>query len=183
MLFRIFLTGPLIEISKNDVRKYDKYSKIPENKEGLNKLLKFREEKELLKKATKEEKEQKQKNIVKIKRVKSISSFVRSRTSVNIVLDRDNHTCQINSSHITFKNGTTGNQYVEVHHLIPMKCQDKYDFDLDLPYNMFSLCPMCHAGIHFGNKEVIKTIVTQLYNLRVNTLPLRLDQILELYYK
>ncbi|MGL5797305.1 MAG: HNH endonuclease [Cetobacterium sp.] len=115
--------------------------------------------------------------------IKKINIPQRDRSNVEFVLKRENYTCQNNRSHKTYRSGTTGQQLMHVHHLIPMKYQYLFDFSLDVPDNMFSLCPNCHDGIHHGDKSVIKEILTKLYNQRGYKLPLKLEHILELYYK
>ena len=48
----------------------------------------------------------------------------------------------------TFKNKSTGLQYVEGHHLIPLSCQKSFNYSLDVEENVVALCPMCHSKLH-----------------------------------
>lgn len=190
----------LLGLSKNDVRKYDKFGRIPKNEQGLNDLLEFRQAKTELKKevgehALLEGKMQHNEGIEKlkeitiknkprmIKSIRTVGTFTRDRANVEFVLQREKFTCQHDRSHKTFTSGSTKKQYMEVHHLIPMKYQESFNFDLDTPDNMFSLCPTCHMAIHHGDRETIRQIARELYNQRGYKLSLTLEQILKLYYK
>lgn len=43
--------------------------------------------------------------------------------------------------------------YVEVHHLIPLKYQRQYTCNLDRTDNLVVLCPNCHNALHYGSEE------------------------------
>ncbi len=93
-------------------------------------------------------------------------------------LSRANFKCEIDPNHITFTSKSGMNNYVEAHHLIPMKYQEHQDFlidndiyiNLDQLENIVSLCPVCHAKIHFGIKDEVKEMLMFLYEKRVNSL-------------
>lgn len=80
-----------------------------------------------------------------------------------------NYNCQINSSHITFKN-IQNNNYVEIHHIIPISLQKHYwsslSINIDCLENVIALCPNCHRSIHLGNSNTKKQILKNVYNLK-----------------
>lgn len=77
--------------------------------------------------------------------------------------------CSVDGAHITFikKDGTP---YMEVHHLIPLEQQGKFEYKLDTKANLVPLCPLCHKLIHYGRMEDKKPILTRLYNERKEAL-------------
>lgn len=80
------------------------------------------------------------------------------RLSKTILL-KNNFKCCVDSDHRTFI--TSDNHlYAEAHHLVPMKFQKDFQLiNLDRIENIFSLCPICHNAIHYGNEiEKIKRI-------------------------
>lgn len=75
--------------------------------------------------------------------------------------------CEIDAEHKTFTNVTGLHEYVECHHLIPMKAQvDFPDLWLDDLFNLVSLCPTCHARIHYGNREAKEYVFWKIYEQR-----------------
>lgn len=81
-----------------------------------------------------------------------------------------NFLCEISNSHSLFKSRTTHQNYVEGHHLIPLKQWDNFPFSLDVEANIVALCPHCHRLLHYGDKEEIKPILEQLFIQRKNLL-------------
>ncbi|MGY3314658.1 5-methylcytosine-specific restriction protein A [Peribacillus simplex] len=74
--------------------------------------------------------------------------------------------CEYDASHLTFVNDTTGKNYVEGHHLIPLSIQDEFNYSLDVPQNIVSLCPNCHRKIHKASKSQKKAMIEKLYRSR-----------------
>lgn len=77
-------------------------------------------------------------------------------------------------------------QYVEAHHLIPMKYQNMFEQSLDIPENIVALCPNCHRAIHYGKLEYKNKIIEKLYNkrqkmLEENSIKITLEQLYEMY--
>ncbi len=72
--------------------------------------------------------------------------------------------CEYNNEHVTFlrKDGKT--PYTEAHHLIPMSAQDDFEFSLDTPSNIISLCSNCHNLVHYGINY--GEIINKIYELR-----------------
>lgn len=86
------------------------------------------------------------------------SSIIRSQ-----VLEAVNYCCEINNEHITFTSKSTLHSYMEGHHIIPMKLQDKFDVSLDVYANVVSLCPTCHRLLHYGIDSDKRIVLKKLY--------------------
>lgn len=60
--------------------------------------------------------------------------------------------CEINPFHQTFISESTNNNFVEAHHLVPVRPQIQEEFGdtiaLDHESNIVSLCPNCHRLLH-----------------------------------
>ena len=73
-------------------------------------------------------------------------------------------------THHTFTAKKTGENYVEAHHLIPLRFQGEFGSSLDIPENIVSLCPNCHKLVHYGDFDDKKTILSELFKKRKNKL-------------
>jgi predicted HNH restriction endonuclease len=60
-----------------------------------------------------------------------------------------------------------GRPFMEVHHLVPMKFQEEFTVELDVPENIVSLCPNCHRIIHHAIDLQRKVLLRQLYGARI----------------
>ena len=58
--------------------------------------------------------------------------------------------CEIDRAHPSFIRKRNNQNYVEPHHLVPMKYSDEFDVSLDVEENIVSLCSNCHKEIHYG---------------------------------
>ena len=56
--------------------------------------------------------------------------------------------CEYDDTHMYFTAKTTGENYVEAHHLVPMEFQNQFEKSLDVEANIISLCPLCHKKVH-----------------------------------
>lgn len=99
-----------------------------------------------------------------------------------------NFQCEINKNHNTFISNTTLKNYVEAHHLIPMKYyhSDKFKYSIDNEANIVVLCPTCHRKLHFGQPEDKKELIRIMYATKIKKLEkaniyIKLDKLLELY--
>jgi len=81
-----------------------------------------------------------------------------------------NFSCEYDNKHRHFISKFNQKNYVEAHHLIPMKYQDKFNCSLDIHANIVSLCLVCHKKIHFGLFEDKKEILNKLFNIRIERL-------------
>lgn len=73
-----------------------------------------------------------------------------------------------------FISSVTGENYVEAHHLVPIKYSDLFDgINIDVEENIISLCVVCHKKLHHGNLDDIIPIITKLYNERNEALKIK----------
>ncbi|PEF35333.1 hypothetical protein CON84_23475 [Bacillus sp. AFS094228] len=87
------------------------------------------------------------------------------RYASEAVADED-YLCEFDNQHKHFISKFNHRNYVEAHHLIPMKYQDQFDCSLDIHANIVSICLVCHKKIHFGLFEDKKEILDELFNSR-----------------
>lgn len=103
----------------------------------------------------------------------------RSSIIKNQVIESSNYECEIDISHQTFLAKRTGKQYMEGHHLIPMKKQDAFECSLDVYANIVCLCPICHRLLHYGvdvNKQKLLNIMYATRNERLANSGIRLSK-------
>ncbi len=81
-----------------------------------------------------------------------------------------NYQCEINHNHSTFIAKSTGHQYMEGHHAIPMNKQGRFDKSLDVYANIVCLCPVCHRLLHYGIEIEKRTLLQQIYDGRAERL-------------
>ena len=96
-----------------------------------------------------------------------------SKTGKKLVIDNSlakyckeqaQYTCEANSGHISFLSKVTGQNFVEVHHLIPLKAQLEFKNALDNIANIVSLCPNCHRLLHHAPDSEKRTPLKALLN-------------------
>ena len=87
------------------------------------------------------------------------------KKSADALLSAGYH-CEIDSRHKSFTSSQTGENYVEAHHLIPLKQQEHYSFSLDVRANIVSLCPNCHRLVHHAKSEEREQLLVELLNRR-----------------
>ncbi len=89
------------------------------------------------------------------------------------VLKENDYVCEIEKltgeKHKTF-NTTRGIQYMEGHHLIPMKAQKDFNENIDRSNNICCLCPNCHRAIHYGSIEEKSKRLKLLYYKKIKNL-------------
>lgn len=112
----------------------------------------------------------KKKNIIAKKQQRTANNYIRDPQVAAYVKQQAEYKCEFNKEHKTFISDISGKQYVEAHHLIPMKYQDQFEYSLDIPENIVTLCPNCHRAIHHGTKDYKKKIISALFNKRKNIL-------------
>ena len=105
-------------------------------------------------------------------------------------LQNANYMCELDGNHTTFTSNSSGRNYVEAHHLIPVsKAQEiwnTYSKNIDCVENIISLCPNCHRKIHLAIWEEKQGLIEHLYELKYNQLnsvgiSITLDQLKEYY--
>lgn len=105
--------------------------------------------------------------IKKNKKVKTtLNRYVGDPKITKRALLNASYKCEYDPSHITFINEITGKNYVEGHHLIPLSAQDQFDYSIDVPENIVSLCPNCHRKIHKASKLQKKEMIYKLFTIR-----------------
>lgn len=92
----------------------------------------------------------------------------------------------LNNCHY-FKSKADGNNYLEVHHLVPREHACDFDDTIEFLGNYVPLCPSCHRQLHHGTDETRKQLLTFLYNsrkeeLEKNNIHITLKDLLK-YYK
>lgn len=85
-------------------------------------------------------------------------------------IQKAHHTCQFDSEHKTFRAGSTGSDYVEVHHLVPVAASAEFENSLDVSANLVVLCPLCHRAIHYGDRETKRKLLDHFFADRENRL-------------
>lgn len=81
-----------------------------------------------------------------------------------------NYLCEVDNEHKYFVSRFNHQNYVEAHHLIPMKYQDQFNYSLDVHANIVSICLVCHKKLHYGLFEDKRDILRMLFNSRVERL-------------
>jgi len=94
--------------------------------------------------------------------------------------------CEFDHNHITFISDITSQNFVEAHHLVPLRLQSLFDVSLDVPGNIVSLCPNCHRRIHHSTFVQKKEIIKKLYQNKKEKMEkfgieITLEQLYELY--
>ena len=110
----------------------------------------------------------------------------RDRTVVDRSIAFSNNKCEYDDRHEYFISNKNKKNYVEGHHLIPMKYQDNFEYSLDVEANVVSLCVVCHKILHLGIMEEKIKILNKLYELRkdvlsISGLDISLEELINLY--
>ncbi len=92
--------------------------------------------------------------------------FQRNNSLALQALENANYECEYNPNHTTFISPITQKNFMEAHHLIPLAFQKNHMHSLDNIGNIYSLCPICHRGIHYGDSQTKKIILEKLYYSR-----------------
>lgn len=103
-----------------------------------------------------------------------------------MALIKANFICETDEHHMSFISKTTGENFVEAHHLIPMKHQAAFHFSLDVIENVVALCPNCHRLLHHANLQDKRPILKKLLEnkkmgLAARELDIELDDLLKYY--
>ncbi|RKJ73034.1 hypothetical protein D7X33_20925 [Butyricicoccus sp. 1XD8-22] len=89
--------------------------------------------------------------------------YLRDPAVARRALIRAGHRCEINTTHTSFLRKNSSHLYMEPHHLIPMSMTDYFGVSLDREQNIFSLCSNCHNQIHYGTKEDVQRLISELF--------------------
>ena len=96
----------------------------------------------------------------------SSTQWRRNQIIITQVIEGAQYQCEHDPAHMTFIARSTGQAYMEGHHLIPMKYQSQFDCGIDVYANVICLCPTCHRMLHFGRDTERCHAVEQLFDLR-----------------
>lgn len=91
------------------------------------------------------------------------NSWARSGIIKKQAIEAANYSCEINIEHQTFTSKSTGKQYMEGHHAIPMNKQGLFDKSLDVYANIVCLCPLCHRLLHYGIAAEKNNLLNKIY--------------------
>ena len=84
-----------------------------------------------------------------------------------IAIQNAYYCCENEPLHETFVSAKTHKNFMEAHHLVPVKYQQqiwqKYNINVDCTENIVSLCPTCHRAFHNGTKEVKTKLTENIY--------------------
>lgn len=93
--------------------------------------------------------------------------WVRNPLLARKALAAANFSCELKPNWPSFKVSSTGNWFVEAHHLIPLSRQSLFgDVNLDTVENICVLNPTCHRMIHFAGLETIEQDLLKLIQKR-----------------
>lgn len=117
----------------------------------------------------------------------NFSAWQRDPAISSMALMNASHICEVNPEHRTFISAKSGKQFVEAHHFIPIQFQDDFEFSLDVPENILSLCPNCHRAFHNSEIDTRIELIHVFYNKRAEKLRERnlfvSEETLKVYYK
>lgn len=97
------------------------------------------------------------------KQTSSVEKWKRSTIIMIQSIESAGYQCEVNPEHSTFTARSTGRPYMEGHHALPMKYQDKFSKSLDVYANIVCLCPICHRLLHYGVEEEKVNVVNKIY--------------------
>lgn len=105
---------------------------------------------------------------------KLVASTATSRKRSSIIkiqaIESAGYQCEFNGLHTTFIAKSSGHPYMEGHHAIPMKYQEKFGHSLDVYANIVCLCPICHRLLHYGVDEQKQMVANKIYYDRADRL-------------
>lgn len=82
------------------------------------------------------------------------------------VMELADYLCEIDNTHKTFIAEKNKKPYMEGHHIIHMRLQEKFSSSLDVYANIICLCPICHRLLHYGLKTQKTVILNEIYEAR-----------------
>lgn len=77
-----------------------------------------------------------------------------------------NFICENDNCHKTFTSSKSGEQFMEAHHLIPMKYQYDFSYSIDVPENIICLCPNCHRAFHHSNIDYKAQLIEKFLDIK-----------------
>ncbi len=121
-----------------------------------------------------------------VRKKQNENCYPRSPYIAKTALQQANFKCELDENHTTFISRFSEQNFTEAHHLIPILFHEEFNYDLDVPANIVSLCPNCHRLIHYGCQDDILNALAVLYKKRKERLKkvqltITLDELQYLY--
>jgi 5-methylcytosine-specific restriction protein A len=91
------------------------------------------------------------------------SSWLRDPDMAFTAIYSANFKCEVNPRHETFISPVTSKPFMEAHHLIPMEFQNDFEYSIDVPENIISLCPNCHRAFHNSTDKIKSALVRSFF--------------------
>lgn len=104
------------------------------------------------------------------KQVTTMNTWKRSSIIKIQAMQSAGYECEVNPNHKTFTAKSTEKPYMEGHHALPMRFQDKFTSSLDVYANVVCLCPTCHRLLHYGIYSEKKSVIDKIYYDRADRL-------------
>lgn len=98
------------------------------------------------------------------------NSWSRNAGISKAALERAGYQCEVDKTHLTFISKSSGQQFMEAHHLIPMEYQNDFTYSIDVPENIVSLCPNCHRKVHLSVTAEKMPLIEKLFYERTELL-------------
>lgn len=123
---------------------------------------------------------------IPVKKISSGEKYVRDLQIAYAAKVLSSFKCEIDNNHQTFISKYSNQNFVESHHLIPMKNQNDFKHSIDIISNIIALCPNCHRAIHNANKPERDKLLIKLFNNRKTNLlkqgiSLSIDDLINMY--
>ena len=106
----------------------------------------------------------------KSKKFRGTEKYSTNPGRAKIALEKAKFKCELNPGHVTFINKKSSQQYMEAHHLIPMSKQGMFEYDIDVPENILSMCPTRHRKVHPAKDNDKKEILFEAFKNRKSML-------------
>lgn len=109
---------------------------------------------------------------ISVPEIETRITSARKRSSIIKIqsIESAGYQCEFDASHATFIAKSSGHPYMEGHHALAMKYQDKFNHSLDVYANVVCLCPVCHRLLHYGIDEQKEKVVNKIYYDRADRL-------------
>ena len=93
-------------------------------------------------------------------------TWARSLRLANQCIREAEYRCEAGMDREKFVSKRTHENYVEVHHLIPLSRQGDFEVSLDCRENLCCLSPVAHRAIHYGNIDIASELLYRLLEKR-----------------
>lgn len=100
------------------------------------------------------------------KKKSEVYRYERNRKFSLEALNNANFNCELFPEYPTFLSRASGKNFMEAHHLIPMKLQHSFEVPLDVPANICCLNPLSHRMVHYGLFDVFEERLANLVKAR-----------------